>query len=345
MNENPILNEIDGALSKIVTSLDPEILSYSKEYFEKNLLYIYGKEKLEVIAVIDANAVISDAISRVRRHKSYLLDLLNSQSPFLKICSPTWLRTEIDEKIPEVAGQKGMDEKELKEAAYAILEKIQIIDSDNGMAYSMAFNVVGHRDIKDVPYVTLYFSIKAHGVLTKDKHITQSLEIKTWEKSGTLGKIVTLFGGGSFSFLVLGKTLPLAFRLLSEMLTGLLKIIWVTIQTVGTALIGLVETGVEALSELPTWALALIGVVVVVALIYEKSRRVITDVVQSIMSRIIAVLNWIYQAIKGILSVVAPLVEIPLQILAVLFLKVDETITTYEELNSPLRNAEKPASI
>jgi predicted nucleic acid-binding protein len=329
MIKNQSLIEIDAVINQIVKSLDPATFSYCKDYFEKNLLYLYG-DKLEMVLIVDAQAVISDAIAHIEKGKSFLLELL--KSPFLKVYSPTWLREEVNKKIPEIAERRGINGNDLRRSVYAILEKIQIVDLENEMAYTRASASVGYRHPKDIPYVALHFSIRSHGILTKDKHITEIPEIKTWEKPGIVGKVVSVFEKGTFSFLIVGKTLPSVFRSLCEICAGLLRIVWGIIQIVGNAIYSLIKKGIAAISKWPDWVKALICVGIVVALLWEKSRKVITDVVQSFVSVIIAIFNWFYEGLKNVISIIAPFVEISIGVLAVLFTSIEKTITTYKQL-------------
>lgn len=329
MIKNQGLAEIDAVINQIIKSLDPAVLDYCKEYFEKNLLYLYGG-KLEITLIIDAQAVISDAIAHVKEGKSFLLELL--KSPFLKVYSPTWLRDEVDKKIPEIAEKRGVNESNLRKSAYAILEKIQIVDQENETAHTIAFTSVGYRDPKDIPYVALYFSIRSHGILTKNKHITEIPEVKTWEKPGTVGRIVSIFEKGTFSFLIVGKTLPAVLRSLCEMCTGLLRIVWEIVRMVGNAIYSLIKKDIEAISKWPDWVKALVGIGIVVTLLWEKSRKVIVDVLQSFAANIASILNWFYQGTKNLILIIAPFVEISIRFLAVLFAKIEETMITYKQL-------------
>lgn len=329
MIKNQSLTEIDAVINQIVKSLDPAVLNYCKDYFEKNLLYLYG-DKLEITLIIDAQAAISDAIAHVKEGKSFLLELL--KSPFLKMYSPTWLRDEVNKKIPEIAGKRGINENDLRNSAYAILEKIQIIDMENEIAHTRALASVGYRDPKDIPYVALYFSIRAHGILTKDAHITEIPEVKTWEKPGIVGKTVSVFEKGTFSFLIIGKTLLTVFRFLCEICVALLRIVWDIVQMVGNAIYSLIKEGMAAISKWPDWVKALIGVGIIIMLLWEKSRKVIVDALQSFVSGIITILNWFYEGIKNAMSIIAPFVEISIGVLGILFVKIEETITTYKQL-------------
>jgi predicted nucleic acid-binding protein len=325
--------EIDAVIDQVVKALDPAILTYCKDYFEKNFLYIL-EDKLEMSLIIDANIVISDALSLVENKKSFLLELM--KSPFLKLLAPNWLKNELDRKIPEISRKKKIDESRLRDAVSLLTQKVIICDL-NDTAYLLAYEKVGYRDPKDVPYVALYFSIKSHGILTQDKDISAVPEIKIWERPGSVSKVINVFEKGSFSFLIIGEGLPLVFRFLYEICVAVLKSIWDIVQMFGSAIYSLIQEGVTAISKWPNWVKALVGIStalgIAVILLWEKSRKIIVGALQSLVSDIIAVLNWFYQGIKNIMSIIAPFVEISIEVLRVLFAKIEETITTYKQLS------------
>lgn len=322
--------EIDAVIGQVVKTLDPAILAYFKDYFEKNLFYLYGN-KLEMALIVDAQAVISDAIAYSKKGKSFLMELF--RSPFIKAYSPTWLREEVNKKIPEIAEKEGINESILTKSVRMLLEKVKVVDPSDEIAYIRAWACVGYGDPRDVPYVALYFSIRSHGILTRDKDITGAPEIKTWERPGIVGRVVSTFERGAFSFLIVGEILPAVFKFLYVICVSLLNIVWRIVQTVGDAVYNLLRGGITAISKLPEWVKALVGIGSLVLLLWEKSRKAIVDALRYFISGIIQILNWFYQAIKNVTSTIAPLVEISIEVFGILFLKIEETIATYAQLS------------
>jgi predicted nucleic acid-binding protein len=321
--------EIDRTLTQVVKSIDPNIFNQIKKYFEEKLFYLY-ENKLELTLIINAEIVISDAIAYVKNNKSYLLNL--SKSPFLKLFAPVWLKQELEKKIPEISKKEKIDENKFRSAILTILEKINLVESMNDRAYKIAFNMIGERDEKDVPYLALYLSIKSHGILTKDKDVSEIQGIKIWSRPGVVGKVVSVFEKGAFSFFIIGKGLPLVFRALYEIFILIIRSIWEIVKLIETAIYTLLKKGIEAISKFPEWIKILIGIGILLLILSDKGREFITNTLQSFAKTIINVLEWFYDAIKNVLNLIAPLIEIGMITLKFLFERVEETIVTYKNL-------------
>ncbi|OQX19243.1 MAG: hypothetical protein BWK75_05855 [Candidatus Altiarchaeales archaeon A3] len=321
----------DRILSEIVKKIDPKILLYCKDYFENKLLYLWG-DKLELTLVIDANIIISDAIAYIKNGKSFLLDL--SKSPFLRLVAPSYLKDELEKKIPEVSKKKKIDENTFRINISKFLEKVSFMEENDENTYRKARDLIGKRDEKDVPYVALYLLIKAHGILTRDKDILDIPEIKTWKGVGVSGKVVSLFEKGAFSFLIIGEGLPLIFRVLYEICVLILGTIWNIVKTIREAIYNLFKEGVTAISKFPDWIKRLICVAIFFSILSEKNRNIIIKVLQTLVQQIINILKLFYKVIKDILTIIAPLIEVSFSALEVLFLKIKDTINMYQQINS-----------
>lgn len=325
------VSEVDKKLNRVIQNLDTSFLQYCKSYFEENLLYFYGN-KLELTLIVDANIIISEALAYVKNNKSFLLNL--SKSLFLKLLAPSWLKQELERKIPEVSRQNEIDENKLRSVVSMLSEKISIVEV-NEMAYQIAFAKIGQRDEKDVPYVALYFSVKSHGILTKDKDITDIQEIKTWVRPGIAGKVVSIFERGAFSFLLVGKGVPTVFRFLYETFVIILRSVWEVVKMVTTAIYSFIREGFKTVSRFPDWIKVLIGTGVILLILWDRSREVIFNTLQSFVQGVVSVLTWFYDITKSILNFIAPLIEGGLTFLAFLFTKIDETIAMYKQINFP----------
>lgn len=321
--------EIDKSLDEIIRNIDKSFLRYCKSYFEKNLLYIYGNT-LELTLIIDANTIISDALAYIKNNQSFLLTIM--KSPFLKILAPRWLKQELEKKIPEISKQKKIDENNFRSVISILLEKVNIVEVDD-KSYQIASAKIGQRDEKDVPYLALYFSIKSHGILTKDKDITEIRDIKTWERPGIAGKVISIFERGAFSFLLVGEGLPLVFRFLYETFVTILRGIWEVIQAILIAINSFIKKGFETVSRFPDWIKALIGIDAILLILWDESREMTVNILQNFAQGVINILKWFYDVTKNILNFIAPLINIGLTVLAFLFTKIDETITMYKQIN------------
>lgn len=322
--------EINKDIARLVKSLDPSARQYCKEYLEKNLQHLL-ENKLEMSLIVDANAVISDALAYVEKGKSFLMEI--SKSPFLKMRAPDWLKQELDKKIPEIAGKRKISEEEFRKAVFDILEKVELEYLTDSSAYFAACLKVGYKDPKDVPYVALYFSVKSHGILTKDRDITNLSGIKTWEKPGQVGKIIGIFEEGAFSFLVIGEGLAPVLRFLFETFITVLSSIWEIIKSLGNAIYSLVNGVVKTISNFPEWVKTLLLAAGVIVIHNDRVRTVIVDALNTLAQEIASVLTWFCNAIKSLLTIIAPFVEIAVAILMPFFSKIGRTIEIYNQIN------------
>ena len=239
------MEEVDVKLAKITQSFrytNPGILVELKRFFEKTL-HAIEKYDLELKLIVDANIVLQESLALVKKGNSSLISL--SKSPFFKIIAPTWLLEELDKKIPSVAKKNKVDEQVLRTAVVEVIKSITILEVRSEQAYIMAKQILGERDPegKDAPYVALYLAVKSHGILTADDDIIAQKTIKTWNKVGFAGRIVSTFERGSISFLVLGEGIPIALAVLYEVTVAILNGIWYTLEAIGSAFIAIAVAG------------------------------------------------------------------------------------------------------
>lgn len=200
----------------------------------------------------------------------------------------------------------------------------------------MAKQILGERDPegKDAPYVALYLTVKSHGILTADDDIIAQKTIKTWNKVGSAGRIVSTFERGSISFLVLAEGIPIALAALYEVTIAILNGIWNTLEAIGSAFIAIAKAGVSAISKLPDWAILAIGIATVVIASWKGAREWIAkNILEPIRETIIEVLKGVYEIIKEIISALVDILKMGVQMFAYLFEKVGSTFTYYETIN------------
>jgi len=322
-------NSIEKLILKIIKSTDPAMLSYCKEYVEKNFHAFLGG-KLELSLVIDAQAVLSEAIAYAKCGKSFLLDLL--KSPFLKVFAPSWLKVELNKKIPEIAKKLRIQEATLMNAVSTIIENVHFVDLKSEKAYKKAITLVGRKDLKDVPYVALYFSMNSNGILTKDEHLTGIPEVRTWARPGLLGKTITIFEKGTLSFFILVEGVPAALLLLFEICVSILGILWDLISTISRSLYGIIKEGASVISQLPSWVKVAIGLTFFALLLQEEGRKAIFGALQWLISTTVALLEEFYKAVKGVVALLAPLAGIGVEMLETLYNMVDVLIIELNEL-------------
>jgi len=328
--------QIDIEFAKLTQNFrytQQDLLHEAKRYFEKTLHSI-GKYELELVLIVDANIIFQEGLSLTKKGKSSLISI--SKSPFCRLLGPTWLLKELDKKIPIVAKENEVNERDLREAINEIIKNISIVEVRSENAYRLAASILGSRDPegKDVPYVALYLTVKSNGILTADDDIAAQSTIKTWNKVGFAGKIVSSFERGSISFLILGNVLPIALAALYEITMAVLSGIWNAVKVIGNALLSIVASGVAALSELPNWVILAIGIATVAVAFCKEAREwLIKNIFEPILKTIIEMLKGIYEIVKDVLLVLERIVEINVEAVRYLLENVGTALAYYETIN------------
>lgn len=327
--------EVDKVLNTVVKSFDSEALEYIKTSVEENFHTFFG-ESLELRLVLDTSAFIPELISYVRKKESFLFKL--TESPFLKLYSPSWLNEELERKIPVIAKKMKLNEEELKETASFFLEKITILEIEEEEKLREAYEKIGHRDPKDAPFVGMYLSIRSHGILTRDKDFTELSEIKVWERPGEVGKVVTVFEKGAFSFLLLGVGLPTAANLLYDTMVVLLGIFIKVFSSLANGITAFATNSAISISKMPNWLKISIGIAVILLILWDKSRKVICDTSKDVFNVLSgSVRNFMeefYNPTKEILDVLVPIIEVSATASVVLLESMEELIETYKEMEN-----------
>lgn len=327
------IEEIDVEFAKIMQNLrytNPEILVYIKNLLEKNLSQGYN---FELKLIVDTNIILQESLALIKKGSSALISL--SKSPFLKIFAPTWLLIELNKKMPDVAKENNIDEQVLRTKVEEIKKQI-IISEICERDYTTARQILGERDPegKDAPYVALYLSINAHGILTADKDIIEQKGIRTWNKVGFAGKIVSTFERGSASFLIIGKGIPITLYALYELTITILNGIWHVLKAIFNAVMSLAKAGFAAISELPGWVIVAFFIAAIAVASSERARKLIVEnILEPIYKHIIDVLKVAYKIIKDVISFLIDILEISGMMLSYLFGKIENAFTYYEAIN------------
>jgi hypothetical protein len=198
-------------------------------------------------------------------------------------------------------------------------------------AWLEGYRLVGARDVEDVPYLALTFSFETHGIITRDKDIIEQPEIRTW-KIGKVKSVVTIFKKGSFSFFVTSHLLlpmfQLVFKISVSILRALLEVVKAVIQFFGNLIAG----AIKAISRLPDWLKLLIGPATLAMILYDKTREAMIDSVRKIGKAIGDFMLQLYGSIKGLIAKVAPLIQITVTILHVVYSHMDQAILQLQSL-------------
>ena len=289
-----------------IHNFDEKFIRDTKKFFDENLFYVIEGKKLELNIVIDAQAIIADAIADVKNHRSYLIELM--KSPFLNVYGPPWLLSELNKKIPEISKKKHLNEEELKKSINKLLKKVNIVEVKEGITEDNDI-IREIKDENDIPYVKLYLTLGSQGILTADKHIT-NLPVTTWKRPGKLGKVIEKFENGALSFEIIAEGLPLVLNLLFELCVFIIQI-----------MLDFIKNIVHYLSKIPIWlTVAISTTFILLLLLWEDFRKFIIESLKEL-----------YKGLKNIIDILQPLLDTSKETILHLFTEVEETIRLYEQ--------------
>jgi predicted nucleic acid-binding protein len=266
---------LDKALEDATEEINPELSNYLKSFVETNLSQLMNKKLImKLKLVVDANAVISEILRVAKGKESTILKL--AKEPFLEFYAPHYLRKEIRQKIPKIAASKGLDEDRLKQIWREEFEpNVKFVASNVFDAELKAFSIIGGRDKKDVPYVTLSLSFESHGIITYDKDIIEQSELKTWSIN-RVKHTVTVMKQGSLILFGSATSIELLIKLLRSFSSGVVRaVIWfigAAIEFVSSILSG----AAKKIAKIPTWLLAVLGglgIALILVLIFSEKAR------------------------------------------------------------------------
>ncbi|MCD6155109.1 MAG: hypothetical protein J7J22_05025 [Candidatus Verstraetearchaeota archaeon] len=305
--------ELKTVFNDFVSELPRELLEWIKKFVEQNLTRLVGIEgKLELSVIVDANTVISQAINYIKKGQ-YPLIIELSKTPFIRFYAPPSIYKDTldnEEELIKIAKKIAKKKKisvdmalgSLKTEIKTILEHIEIIAPEGDEEYKKAKELVGWRDLGDVEYVWLYFSINAKGVVSNDTDITETI-IRSWKNMGPIKHLEMILRKGSISFVVtsLGGSviLDFVFRVFAAVIgtiLGILKIVWENIKQLVNWIIG----GFSKLSD-EMKALILIATIIL-GYTFKKEIRESLEKVKEFIDRAKEFLNQLKDFISNILQ-------------------------------------------
>jgi len=330
-SESLNFQEIDRSLENILGDMPPEFISGLKSNFERNIRsFVGGSVKLELRLVVDSNSVISNLLGFAKTGESVLHKLIHE--PFLRLYAPSTLQKEVEENLGQICAEKKLDENRLITTLRRdILPKITILDPTQFSALLSSYLVVGMRDLTDVPFVALHFQLGTHGIITRDKDITEQPRVKTWQLR-RVGNVIMVFKKGVFSFLVYSKLLPNVLLSVFKIATAVLRAALEVLIKIVRFFVNLAEGTVKAISKMPDWAQLLLIIAAVVIIFEEKARNALMNFLKEVGEMIFKFASEVYSQIKNLLQALAPFVHYALNILAYLFNCYQETMNQLRSL-------------
>ncbi len=167
------------APSKRTSRLEEIFTVRSDKLKELRVVVSYWKETSAVIGnaaqfrlVVDSNVVLGDLLWLVaeRRNETARTDLMETiESETIDLYAPPALFDEVEEHLPLLAAEKGLDVNRMH-AEWAIYkERIKIAEPDEEKVLALKNGV----DPDDAEFVALAQTIDAAGVISKDAHIAK----------------------------------------------------------------------------------------------------------------------------------------------------------------------------
>ncbi|MCQ6253846.1 PIN domain-containing protein [Methanocaldococcus sp.] len=265
-----------------------------------------------------------------------------ANNPFIELYAPPLIKKELKDKIetvlPKKCKKKNIDENIAKSKAIKIANKILsnikiISDKKLNSWRKRAYELIGHRDINDIPFVTLALSLEAHGIITHDKDFNDQKIVKIW-KVGKVKAIITEFSQGSFSFFILNTTIPLAFKICSSILITILKIITNIIGKIIEILRIIVTKGLNSLSKIPNDYLIILFLSSILGIIFLANKPKIINQIKEALKKLKNMLLKLIESVKNILKPLLSFVKFSIKAIGYLFYKTIKAINEIENLES-----------
>ena len=233
------------AFSDFMTEIVHDLPVDAMEFFRDKVAEIMpvlclGNFKLKV--VLDTNVLFQCVRGKMLEGSCFLDKVGNS--PVLDLCAPPEIETEIYKKIEvkllKEKKTKDLDIEQCKNTAKELLQMVRI-ERDPCAEYMLqASEIMNNRDSDDAPFLALYLSAEAHGILTDDKDLKDQENVRTF-KLKDVGKVITVVNRGTLSLFVTCKTLPAAVKAIYEISCVILG----AFIDFGMALSRAVATGIE----------------------------------------------------------------------------------------------------
>ncbi len=342
---NDFQKQIDEVINGFIHTIPNELFKYVKsKILETKTFFKNSSFQLELVA--DTNIIFSEVRSLMINNSSFFLKI--ADNPLIKVYAPTQLKDELYEKIrlkfPKDSKTKNFDINECLAKADLLLSKITIRDDIAKTSWNKAKSYMQERDAKDISFVALNFSLKTHGVLTKDKDISNNEEIKTWQLKDA-GKVITELKKGSFSFLILDFSLPPIW----EAVYGLVSTIWTAfieiIEGLITLFAAILTKSFEAIMNMPPELALIVGIATIFILLADDLRKevgqffkILWEQIKKIIKAIKEVFKAIWETLKDIFEALKPVFNVSLQVMTYFVLQSGQAMQRLDELEKTRPN-------
>jgi len=186
----------------------------SEKLKELRIVFNYWKESSVVLGtaaqfrlVVDSNVVIGDLLWLVMERKNPeaktdLMEVLEAET--IDLYAPSKLFEEVDEHLPLIAAEKGIDVNKMHAEWASYKSRIKIAEPDEEKVRVLKNGV----DPDDAEFIALAETLGASGVISKDKHIKQMggahisvtcvTHLRNYSRSTAI-ELQIMFGGVAFA--------------------------------------------------------------------------------------------------------------------------------------------------
>lgn len=210
-------------MTKFAHSLPADSLEYIRKRVSEIIpTFCLGSFKLRV--VIDTNILYQCVRGRMLDGSCFLDKV--GESPVLELCAPPELEEEIYEKIevkfPKDKKTRDLDLLQCKTIAEELLQMVKIERDPKAEYLEQAKKVMSTRDKDDAPFLALYLSTGAHGIVTMDKDLKEQDNVRTFGLKD-IGKIITVVNRGALSLFASCSTVPALVQVVYELLCAVIS--------------------------------------------------------------------------------------------------------------------------
>ncbi len=320
---NDFQKQIDEVINGFIHTIPNKLFKYVKaKLLETKSLFKDSSFQLEL--VVDTNVIFSEVRSIMVNNSSFFLKIADNS--LIKIYAPSQLKEELYAKIklkfPKDSKTKNFNINECLEKADLLLSKITISDDIASISWDKAQSYLHKRDPNDISFVALNFSLRTHGILTKDKDISDNNEIKTWQLKDA-GKVITELKKGSFSFMILHASLPAIW----ETIYGIVSTIWTAFIEIVYGLItfftSILTRSVESILNMPPELALIVGGAALFILLADDLRKEVGqffkmpwEQIRKIVKAVKEVFKAIWETLKDIFEALKPVFSVSLQVMA-----------------------------
>ncbi len=330
------IGDFDKQWEEVTNNLGSDFLSYLQSFLFENQYFFSEDCTFQVELIIDTNIVFGEIRAILKGKPSFLMSIIGN--PFLKLYAPPEI---VEETISTIENDlpRNLNQIKAKEVAMNILSQIEILRGQRLESWIHAYHLIGERDKKDVPFLSLAFSLESHGIMTRDKDFEDQTDVRIW-KLGEAGRMVSDFSKGSFSFFILGNFIPRLIQFCYWLCVSFLKFVADVVKGFISVITALIKGGADALSRIPKWILfSALGLVAITLICSEKARERIGNFMKDIgkialfaFNEIKKLFKRVIEGIRQMIQLLMPFISVVINAVGYLFYHVQRLINRIHEL-------------